>query len=107
MAFLLDDLLLAPVNLPAWLGRRLRQMAMEQVTDESKVQEELLENQMRLELGESTEAEYRNKEAQLMERLDEIRRLKKADSLEKRRRPSRWQTRRRPQQRLLRKRASN
>lgn len=107
MAFLLDDLLLAPVKLPAWLGHRLRQMAIQEVTDESKVQEELLENQMRLELGDITEEEYRNRETKLMERLDEIRQLKKENDQRERRRKSGWQTRRRPQQKLLRRRASN
>ena len=97
MAFLLDDLLLAPVKLPAWLAHRLRQMAMEELTDESKVQEELLENQLRLELGEMTEEEYRNKENKLMERLDEIRRVKKEDSRKQRRETPRWQPRQRQQ----------
>jgi len=91
MAFLLDDLLLAPVKLPAWLAHRLRQMAMEELTDEAKVQEELLENQMRLELGDITAEEYRNKETKLMERLDAIRRAKKKNNQEKRRGKSRWQ----------------
>ena len=55
MAFLLDDLLLAPVKLPVWLAQRLRQMTVEEATDESKVQQELLENQMRRELDEISE----------------------------------------------------
>ena len=80
MAFLLDDLLLAPAKLPLWLARRLRQMAVEEVTDESKVQQELLENQMRRELDEISEEEYRERETRLMGRLDEIRRLKKEHS---------------------------
>ena len=84
MAFLLDDLLLAPVKLPVWLAQRLRQMTVEEATDESKVQQELLENQMRRELDEISEEEYRDQETRLMGRLDEIRRLKKEHSRQNR-----------------------
>lgn len=91
MAFLLDDLLLAPVKLPIWVARKVRQTAIAEMTDESKVQEELLENQMRFELGEMTEEEYRNKETRQMERLDKIRRLKKENEQCNRRRESTWQ----------------
>ena len=79
MAFLLDDLLLAPVKLPVWLAQRLRQMTVEEATDESKVQQELLENQMRRELDEISEEECRDQETRLMGRLDEICRLKEEE----------------------------
>lgn len=96
MAFLLDDLLLAPMRLPVWLAQRVRQMAVDEITDESKVQEELLEIQMRFELDEMTEEEYRNKETRLMERLDKIRQLKKQEQSG---RKSKWQPTRRQSRR--------
>jgi len=94
MALLLDDLLLAPVKLPVWVARRLRQMAMEELTDEAKVQEELLENQMRLELGDITEEQYTDQETKLMQRLDEIRRLNKVNDQRNSREKTRWQRKR-------------
>lgn len=74
MGFLLDDILLSPIKGLTWVAGKLKEMAEAEMTDKSKVQEELLELQMRLELGEITDEEYRSGEAELMKRLEEIRR---------------------------------
>jgi hypothetical protein len=76
MAFLLDDILLSPIKGLAWLAEKLKDMADAEMMDESKVQEELLSLQMLFELNEITEDEYREREAELMKRLEEIRRYK-------------------------------
>lgn len=76
MIFLLDDILLSPLKGVGWLADKLRGMAVAELTDESRVQEELLELQMRLELEQITEEEYLNRETALMERLEEIRKYK-------------------------------
>lgn len=48
-------------------------MAEEEITDKSKVQEELLDLQMRFEMDEVSEEEYKKKETKLLERLEAIR----------------------------------
>ncbi|MCM2357407.1 MAG: gas vesicle protein GvpG [Geobacteraceae bacterium] len=76
MIFLLDDILLSPLKGVGWLADKLVGMAEAELTDDSRVQEALLELQMRLELEEITEEEYLNRETALMERLEEIRKYK-------------------------------
>ena len=76
MIFLLDDLLLSPVKGVAWVARKIEAMADDEMSDDSKVREDLLALQMRLELDEITEDEYRQGEVELMQRLEEIRRYK-------------------------------
>ena len=76
MAFVVDDILLGPVKLVKWLGEKLYESAEREVTDESVVQEELLELQMRYELDEITEDEYLKAEDRLMARLEAIREYK-------------------------------
>ncbi|MDI6892490.1 MAG: gas vesicle protein GvpG [Actinomycetota bacterium] len=67
---------LIPVRGVAWVGSKLKDTAEAELTDESKVQEELLELQMRFEMDEITEEEYEKKEAKLMEKLEAIRKYK-------------------------------
>jgi hypothetical protein len=76
MAFLIDDILLSPITLVRWIGENLHEVAMQEMTDESKVQEELLELQLPYEIGEITAEEYERRETELMQRLEEMRRLK-------------------------------
>lgn len=76
MIFLLDDILLSPIKGLVWVADKLKDMAESEMTDDSKIHEELLELQMRLELDEMTEEEYLGKEAELMDRLEEIRKRK-------------------------------
>lgn len=68
--------LLIPIKGVAWIGEKLKENAEAESTDESKVQEELLELQIRFEMDEITEEEYEKKEAKLMEKLEAIRRYK-------------------------------
>lgn len=67
---------LIPIKGVAWIGEKLKEKAEAELTDESKVQEELLELQMRFETDEITEEEYERKEAKLMEKLEVIRKYK-------------------------------
>ena len=69
MAFILDDILLSPIKFTIWLGEKLRDAAYEEMTDESKIHEELLQLQMRFEMGEIGEQEFEKEEGRLMERL--------------------------------------
>ncbi len=76
MAFLLDDLFLFPVRFPFWLARKLSDIAREEMTDDSRIHEDLLHLQMRFEMEEIDEPTYDREERRLMERLDAIRKLK-------------------------------
>ncbi len=80
MVCLLDNILLSPLKFTIWLGKKLRDTAYKELTDESGVYEELLQLQMKFELGEISEEDYEKQEAQLMERLDQIREMKEDTS---------------------------
>ena len=76
MAFILDDILLSPLKLTVWLGKKLRESAYEEMTDESKIHEELLHLQMRFEMEEIDDETYEKEETKLMDRLEAIRKMK-------------------------------
>jgi len=76
MALIVDDILFFPLKFTVWLGNKLRESAYEDMTDESKVHEELLQLQMRYEMEEIDDVAYEKKESQLMERLEAIREMK-------------------------------
>jgi len=76
MALIIDDILFSPLKLTVWLAKKLRESAYEDMTDESKVHEELLQLQMRYEIGEINDEEYEKEETKLMERLEAIREMK-------------------------------
>ena len=67
---------LIPVKGMVWIGSKLKRTAEEEITDEGKIQEQLLDFQMRFEMDEISEEEYDKKEAQLMEKLEAIRKYK-------------------------------
>jgi uncharacterized membrane protein len=76
MAFIIDDILLSPLRFTVWIAEKLKENAYNEMTDESKVHEDLLQLQMRHEMGEISEEEYEKKETRLMERLEAIRKMK-------------------------------
>jgi hypothetical protein len=76
MAFILDDILFSPLKFTIWLGSKLRDAAYQEMTDESKVHEALLQLQMRHEMDEIGDAEFELEETRLMEQLEAIRELK-------------------------------
>ena len=67
--FLIDDLLLAPVNGFKFILGQIQKMADQELNDDTVIKEQLLELQMRLELEEISEAEYQESEAELFARL--------------------------------------
>ncbi len=67
--FFIDDLLLAPVNGFKFILRQIQQIADRELNDDTVIKEQLLELQMRLELEEISEEEYREREAELFARL--------------------------------------
>ena len=70
--FILDDILLAPIKGIVWIGKKIEEVAKRETSDKSKIQEQLLELQMRLELEEITESEYEKEETRLLKELDRI-----------------------------------
>jgi len=70
--FLLDDLLSLPLSGLKFVFRTLRQVAEEQYTDTGPIKERLLELQLQLESEEFTEAEYVQREAEILRVLREI-----------------------------------
>lgn len=77
-----DNLLLGPARLATWLGVKLLDAAQQEMTDESRVRSELLEVQMRYELGEIGDEEFERLESALMGRLQAIREYKRQQGIE-------------------------
>jgi len=73
MAFLIDDILLAPLKGIVWIAEKVRDMALEELEDTpEKLQRELLDLQMRLEIEEITEQEHKKKEDEILKRLEAL-----------------------------------
>jgi hypothetical protein len=78
MAFLLDDILLAPMKGVVWIAEKIQEAAEEELLDEEQVKRELTELYMRLETGRITEEEFTTQEEELVERLEAIEAYKKS-----------------------------
>ena len=74
--FLIDDILLAPLKGVIWLGKKINEVVEREVSDEGRIKEKLMELQLRFELDEISEEEYKKQEKELLERLDTIRKSK-------------------------------
>jgi len=81
MAFIIDDILLSPIRLTVWVAEKLRDAAYQEMTDDSRVHEELLHLQMRYEMGEIGDDAYESEETRLMAKLEEIRKIKEEQEI--------------------------
>lgn len=74
---LLTNLLFFPVAGPVagikWSLGKVQQVVEEELTDDTPVRQDLMELQMQLELGDIDDAEYVRREAEIMQRLREVR----------------------------------
>jgi hypothetical protein len=74
---LLSKILFFPVTGPVagikWTLGKVQNVVEEELTDDAPVKQELMELQMKLELGDITDEEYVERESQLMARLREVR----------------------------------
>jgi len=77
MAFLIDDILLAPLKGVVWIAKQIEEQAEKEFMDDEKVKHDLTELYMMLETGRITEEEFERKEEELVERLEEIEEYKK------------------------------
>ena len=80
MAFLLDDILLAPLKGLVFIAEKIHTQAVEELLDEEGVRQELRELYMLLETGKLAEAEFEKREAALVERLEELEAYKQGES---------------------------
>jgi hypothetical protein len=71
--FLIDDILLAPLNGLVALAKVIDRQLNEELYSPDKIQEELMQLQLQFELDEIGEDEYTAREAELLARLDESR----------------------------------
>ena len=75
---ILDDLLIwRPARGLTALFKKIHELAEGELTDESKLKEQLLRLQMQYEFDKISEQEYQNGEDEIMARLNEISRRKK------------------------------
>jgi uncharacterized membrane protein YfbV (UPF0208 family) len=77
--FLIDDILLAPLNGIIWLGKKINEVAEREFSDEGLIKEKLMEVQMKFEMDQISEKEYNKQEAELLARLDAIRKAKEGE----------------------------
>jgi len=70
--FLIDDLLLSPLTGLKFILGQIEKVVDRELNDETLIKEQLIELQMRLELDEISEAEYRSREQDLFARLRAI-----------------------------------
>ena len=78
--FLIDDLLLAPVNGFKFILGQIQKMADQELNDDSVIKDQLLELQMRYELEEVSDEDFKAREAELFARLRAIK-LRQLDLL--------------------------
>ena len=75
--FFIDDLLIGyPAKGLVSIFKKIYEMAQAELTDESKIKEELLRLQTMYEIDQISEEEYQKKEAKLLERLTAAREAK-------------------------------
>jgi hypothetical protein len=74
---LLTNILLAPFLAPVWGTRwtleKVDRVVREELTDDTPIKEELMALQLQLEMGEIDDAEYVKREAEIMQRLRDVR----------------------------------
>ena len=74
---LLTNILLAPFLGPVWGTRwtleKVDRVVREELTDDTPIKEDLMALQLQLEMGEIDDAEYVKREAEIMQRLREVR----------------------------------
>lgn len=73
---MLDDILLAPLSGLLWVGEKLNEIAQHEFSDEGLIKEKLMGLQLRFEMDEVSETEYNRQEAELLARLDAVRKAK-------------------------------
>ena len=68
--FIIDDILLAPLKGVIWIGKKINDVVEKELYDEGRIKEELMELQLKFEMDEIGEEEYKKQEDELLARLD-------------------------------------
>ncbi|MCF7888939.1 MAG: gas vesicle protein GvpG [Victivallales bacterium] len=71
--FILDDILLSPLKGLMWIAEKIDEVAENELSDEGKLMDNLMELQLRFELDEIDEDEYNKRESELLERMEAVR----------------------------------
>lgn len=77
--FLLDDILLSPLSGLVWMGNKIDELCVKELSDEGRVMENLMALQLRFELDEITGAEYSAREKEILAQLEAIRKMKEEE----------------------------
>jgi len=71
--FLIDDILLAPLKGVIFVGKKINEIIVKEMSDEGAVKERLMALQLKFEMDEMDEDEYDRKEDELLQLLENIR----------------------------------
>ena len=71
--FILDDILLAPLNGVIFIGKKINEIVEKEQSDEGVIKERLMNLQLKFELDEISADEYDAKEDELLKLLTKIR----------------------------------
>ena len=71
--FLLDDILMAPLNGIIFIGKKINEIIEKEMSDEGSIKERLMALQLRFELDEIDEEEFDRQEDELLGILTRIR----------------------------------
>lgn len=67
--FIIDDILLAPINALVAIAKAIDEQVQKETTDARRIKEQLMELQLRFEFDEISEEEYDAREKELLEQL--------------------------------------
>jgi len=73
--FLIDDILLAPLNGIIWLGKQINEVIETEFSDQGLIKEKLMRLQLKFEMDEISEANFNKQEEELLARLDAINKI--------------------------------
>lgn len=76
MAFILDDILFAPINAILFIGKKVHEMAVKETLDESGVRRDLRDLYSLFEKGGISENEFESREEELIEKLEKAQAVK-------------------------------
>ncbi len=69
--FILDDILLAPLNMVIGIAKAIDEQVQKETTDVKRIKEKLMELQFKFEFDEISEEEYNAREKELLEQLQQ------------------------------------
>jgi hypothetical protein len=70
---IIDDILLSPLKGLVFLGKKIQGLVNEEMSDEGRIKEMLMELQLKFEMDEIDEEEYDKREEELLKILEKIR----------------------------------